>query len=269
MFAFFNRMLRDKYKTFIGYCLSTLALLEMYVALFPAIKSQAVQFDQMLRSFPPELFKAMNMDPATLSFSTLESYLSSEYMGFLWPILAIIFAISIANYISVNEIDKGTMETLVSLPVSRTKIFVERYLAGLLMMAGFAVVSLLGALPLVMMHGASFIFANFLTATIGSFLFLWAVYSLATLCSVIVSEKGRASMVSGGILTLMYVLFVISTLQDNLKNLRYVSFFNYFSGSDLLASNIYSQYSIPVLVGFSIVVAVVALLWFNKRDLSV
>jgi len=269
MFAFFNRMMRDKWKTFVGYSVSTLALLEMYVALFPAIREQAVKFDQILQTFPPALFKAMNMNPATLSFSTMESYLSSEYMSFLWPILAIIFAISIANYISVNEIDKGTVETLASLPASRTRIFMERYLAGLLMMAGFAVVSLLGAVPLAMIHGADFIFANFLTATIGSFLFLWAVYSLATLCSVIFSEKGRASMISGGILTFMYVAFVVSTLQDSFKNLRYISFFNYFSGSDLLASNIYSEYSIPVLIGFSVLITIISLLWFKKRDLSV
>lgn len=269
MLAFFNRMIRDKYKAFIAYSVSALALLEMYVALFPAIKQQSVQIDQMMRSFPPELFKAMNMDPSMLSFSTLESYLSTEYMSFLWPILAIIFAISIAHYISINEIDRGTVETLASLPASRTRIFAERYFAGLLLVAAFAAISLLGIVPLASIHGIDYVLTNCLTATGGAFLFIWVVYSLAVLISVIFSEKGKASMVTGGILTLMYVLSIISSLQNNLKNLQYLSFFHYFNGTDLLAKNIVPDYMVLILSGFAIIASIVALMIFRKRDLSV
>lgn len=67
------------------------------------------------------------MDAASFSFSSLQSYLSTEYMSFLWPILAIIFTLAIANYIIVNEVDKGTSETLFSLPIKRTKLFLSRY----------------------------------------------------------------------------------------------------------------------------------------------
>lgn len=108
-----------------------------------------------------------------------------------------------------------------------------------------------------------------MTAAIGSFLFAWAVYSLATLSSVLFSEKGKANMASGGIIILMYVAFIVSSLLDSLKNLQYFSFFNYFSGSELLAKNTYPEYSVLVLGGFAIVVSIVALFWFNRRDLSV
>lgn len=269
MFAFATRMLRDKYKTFIGYLLTAVAFLEMYVALFPSIRQQAGQFDQMLKSFPPALFKAMNMDPNTLSFASLEAFLSTEYMSFLWPIMAIIFAISLANYISVNEVEKGTMEMLISLPVNRVRVFMERYSAGLLILAGFSAVSLLGAIPLAGLHGISYISNNYVTAAVGSFFFVWAVYSLAILFSVIFSEKGRASMASGGILIVMYVISIIANLQDSLKNIQYFSFFHYFNGSDLLAKGIYPGHSLFVLGGFAVVATVVALLWFNRRDLSV
>ncbi len=191
MFVFATRMLRDKWKSFIVYSIAAIAFLEMYVALFPTISKQSGQINELLKTMPPELFKAMNMDPTTLSFGNFQSYMSSEYMSFLWPILAIVFAVSLAGYISVNEIDKGTIETLASLPAKRSRIFLERYSAGLLILAGFCAVSLFGAIPLAILHNTNFIFANFFTATVGSFLFIWAVYSLATLFSVIFSEKGK------------------------------------------------------------------------------
>jgi ABC-2 type transport system permease protein len=269
MLAFAFRMLHDKLRSFIIYSLAAVGFLEMYVALFPAIRQQASQFDQMLKSFPPELFKAMNMDPSTLSFATLESYLSTEYMSFLWPILAIFFAVSLANYISVAEIDKGTIETLASLPASRSRIFVERYFAGLLILAGFCAISLFGVIPLAKMHSSEYILGNYLTASVGSFLFIWAVYSLASLSSVLFSERSRANMLSGGVLILMYVIQIISTLKESLSDLKYLSFFHYFNGSDLLVKNVYPEYMLLALGGFAVIAVLLSLVWFNRRDLSV
>lgn len=269
MFAFGIRMIRDKYKSFIAFTISAVAFLEMYVALFPSIKKQAVQIDQMMKSFPPEIFKAMNMDPSALSFSTLESYMSTEYMSFLWPILAIIFTISIANFISVNEIDKGTIETLISLPASRIKIFIERYFAGLLMIVVFTLISIFGIIPLAMFHGIDYDITRYLTASGGSLLFILAVYSLSVLFSVLMSEKGKASMATGGVLVLMYVLSIISSLQDNLKNIQYFSFFHYFNGTELLSKGVFVNYSFLVLGSFAIIATIIAAVRFARRDLSV
>lgn len=269
MFAFGFRMIRDKYKALIIYILAAVGFVEMYIALFPTVRDQADTFDEMLKTFPPEMFKAMNIDPSTLSFGNLESYMSSEFMSFLWPIMAIIFAISIANYISVSEVDKGTVETLASLPAKRTKVILERYSAGLMILAVFTIVSIMSAIPLAALHSTDFIFANFVTATVGSMLFVWAVYSLAMLFSVVFSEKGKATMAVGGVLILMYVVNIIASLNDNLVNLKYFSFFEYFNGSELLGSNSYPEYSVIVLAGFAIVSTIIAVLWYNKRDLSV
>lgn len=269
MFAIAIRMIKDKYKSLLIYCLSALAFLEMYIALFPTVKEQSATFDQIMKTMPPELFKVMNMDSSSFSFSTMEAYLSTEYMSFLWPILAIVFAISMASYIAIREIDKGTVEVLCSLPISRTKIFVSRYIAGLKMLAIFCIVSLLGVVPFAILHNSDYILGNYVTAAIGAFLFVWAVYSLATFVSVICSEKGKATMITSGILLLMYVLNVIANLNENLVNIKYLSFFHYFNGPELLNKNSLATYAILTLGGFAIVTAVVAAVRFGRRDLSV
>ena len=269
MLVFARRMIKDRYKSLFFYCIGTVGLLEMYVALFPAIRDQSVNFQKVIQNFPPELFKAMNMDPAMVNFSTMEAYLSTEYLSFLWPVIAVIFSISLANYISVAEIEKRTSETLLSLPTRRIRIFLERYFTGLLMIAIFCAFSIYGVMPLSIMHGADYLAQNYTTAFLGSLLFTTACYSLATLSSVIFSERGRASTVSSGIIIVMYVMFVVSTLQESVKNLRYGSFFNYFSGGELLAKNHYPDTMLLALGLFSIVALVVAAIRFNSRDMSV
>lgn len=269
MLAFFRRMLKDKWKSFVIYSVAAIGFVEMYIAMFPSIQKQANEFDQMIKNFPQEIFKAMNIDVSSLSFGSLESYMSTEYLSFLWPIMAIIFAISLANYICVNEIDKGTMETLASLPARRSRVFIERYLAGLILILGFCIISMFAIVPFAELHGVEYLFENLFTASIGSFLLAWAVFSLAVLSSVFFSEKGKATMASGGLLILMYVANVISNLNDDLQNLQYVSFFNYFNGMELLGHNTFPEYTIVALCGFAIIVSGLALYRFSNRDLSV
>ena len=148
-------------------------------------------------------------------------------------------------------------------------IFLERYAAGLLILIVFCAISLFAAIPLAEMHGVKYVFENYLTASVGSVLFIWAVYSLAILFSTIFSEKGKASMVASGILVLMYVLSIISALNNDLINLQYFSFFHYFNGGDLLANNIYPEHILLALGGSAMVLTTLSVIYFKRRDLSV
>lgn len=269
MFAIGFRMVRDKFKSLLIFTLAAVGFVEMYVALFPAIKQQAAMIDEMMKTFPVEFFKAMNMDAESLSFNSLESYMSTEYMSFLWPILAIIFAISLANHIAIREIDKGTIETLCSLPVSRLKIFLSRYAAGAKMLGIFSIISLLAVVPFAMLHGIDFKIMNYIVAAIGSMFFILAIYSLATLISVIVSEKSKSTMIASSVILVMYVLNVVANLNENLTNLQYVSFFHYFNTTELLNKGIFSENMFIVFGGVILVTTIAAAIRFKRRDLSV
>ena len=269
MFAFFTRMIRDKFKLFLIYSLTAIGLLEMYVALFPTLQKNAVQFDAVMKTFPPEMFKAMNMDPASLSMGNFESYLSSEFMSFLWPILAIVFAISLANYICINEVDKGTIEALISLPAKRIKIFIQRYFAGLLLLFCFCLISIFAVIPLAEIHNINYVFANYKVAAVGLMLFIWVVYSTATFVSVIFSEKGKSSLTVGGILVLMYVFNIISALNSQLVNLKYFSIFYYFNGSELLGKGAYTEHIFIALGGVALAMVILSVIVFRKRDLAI
>lgn len=269
MFSFAIRMIRDKYKTFLAFIGGTLVFLEMYIALFPFIQKQSASFDAMIKSMPVEFFNALNMDSASFSFASLEPYLATEYMSFLWPILAIVLAVIMANYIIMNDIDRGTVETLSSLPANRTRIFLERYFTGFFMIVVFSVVSMLLAPLLASIHGINFVFNNYLVASFGSFLFCWAVYSMSVFTSMFFKEKGKSNMVIGGTLTFMYVLSIVSSLNSNLESLKYLSIFNYFNGTDLITRGVLPEYSLIVFVSLSVIMSVFALYRFKKRDLAV
>lgn len=268
MFGIITRFIKDKFNAFIGFSLGIIAFLEMYISLFPSIKETSAQLNQLLEAYPDTFFKAFGMDKADLAFQNVESYLATEQFSFMWPILAIIFASSLANAIAVNDSDKGTFEFVLAQPISRTKLFLTRYFSGLLMLLAFTAISIFGAFPLLELHNVSYDASKFITVFWVSLGFIFAIYSLAALFSAIFSDKGKASFITGGIVMLMYVLNIVSGLKDNLKDVKYSSLFYYFSPAQALNKGIIVDWALPVLFGFGIVTLILAVFVYNKRDFS-
>ncbi len=269
MWGIFTRFLKDKRAMTIGFCLGALGFIEMYVALFPSIQKQAAELNKMMATFPKEFMKAFGLDSTKVLFSSLESYMSTEYFSFFWPILVTIMAISFAGAICVGEIEKKTIEVTLAQPVSRVKILLSRYLAGALAVTFFTIVSSYGILILAILQKIDYSLVNYSTVALMGSLCGLAIFTIATFFSVLFSERGRAIIVTTGILLLMYALNIISGLKDSLVNLQYLSFFHYFSAPQVFGENKIVDWSIPVFVGTILVFLLAAIIRFQKRDIAV
>ncbi len=67
----------------------------------------------------------------------------------------------------------------------------------------------------------------------------------------------------------MYVLNVISTFKESLKDLRYLSFFHYYDYTAAMLDNKLDSQAIWVFLGVSLVATVLGALWFMRRDVAV
>jgi ABC-2 type transport system permease protein len=239
----------------------------MYVAMFPSIQAQAANFDELMKNYPEALMKAFNLEE--LSFNTLEKFLAMEQFSFVWPLMVMFMLISLAGASIAKEIERGTMELLLSRPISRIKIFFSRYLAGLASLFAFTIFSIFAVVPLAKLHHLDYVFANHLTVAMLGFLFGWAIFSLAMMFSAMFSERGKVYMLTGGILLLMYVLNIVAALKENLDKLKYISFFHYFDTQQALVYNVIKEEAILVFAGVTIVCTICGALWFKKRDVAI
>jgi ABC-2 type transport system permease protein len=268
MFSIAKTMLRDKFK-FIGIVsISIVFFQEMYIALFPEIQKQADQLNQLLAAYPESFMKAFGIDSATSMFSSLENYLSTEMFSFFWPILMIVVAVSLAGYAIAGDVDKGTIELVLSQPISRVRLFISRYLAGAVGLVSFSLISVFSVIPWAELHNIDYDLKKFSVLAVGCTLFSLAVFGLAMLVSSLASDKGKVGMITGGTIALMYVLNIIAGLQENLGNLKYASFFYYYRGETLLGKGEFVEWSVVVLAGFALVTFLSALWIFNKRDVT-
>lgn len=269
MWGVFKSFLADKRKTILGYSLGALGFIEMYVALFPAIQKQAVELNKMMEAFPKGFADAFGMDSTQLMFSKLESYMSTEYFSFFWPILVTIMAISFANALCAGEIEKGTIELTIAQPVSRIKILLSRYLAGALSITILTLTSAYGILGAALVHNISYQLPNYATISLVGTLCGLAIFSIATFFSVLFSEKGRATMATTSIMLIMYALNIISGLKESLKDLQYFSFFHFVNAPQTFGNNEIVKWAIPVFAGTIIVFLLLSIWRFQKRDIAV
>lgn len=269
MFGVAKRLIIDKKNSLIAYSLSIVSFSTLYLALYPAIKEQSAQLTELMKAYPDSFFKAFGLERADLTFEHVEAFLSSEIFSFIWPILVVIFAVSLANYAIVTEIGKGTIELTLAQPISRLKLFVTRYLTSVLLLASFTAITIFSIFPIAELFNIEYRIDHFMKMGLVAFLFAVSVLSIGFLSSAIFSEKGKANFTAAGIIIVMYVLNVVSGLKEGLENLKYLSFFHYYAPGTVLTKSVFVDYTFWVFLGCIVVTATAAAFWFNKRDIAV
>ncbi len=270
MLAVFFRTIKDKYLSLLVYITATVVFLEMYVALFPTFGNLAQdKISTLLDSYPKEIWTVIGLDPSMLNFTKIEVFVSSEQYSFIWPIIVIIFAISLANWMIAAEVEKGTIEQVISLPVSRLGLFLGRYLAGATMLAVFTFTTIYSLVPLAAIHKISLAGVDSLPLAVSGFCFALAVYSFAVFSSSLFSEKSKASFLSAGVILLSYIGNIIGGLNKDFLNLKYFSVFHYFGGGANLVKAEYVDNYLVFYLGIALVFTLFSAIRFVRRDLSV
>ncbi|KKR34513.1 MAG: hypothetical protein UT66_C0022G0006 [candidate division CPR2 bacterium GW2011_GWC1_39_9] len=246
MFPIFLRTIKNKRTAIIAYIVSGIAFLLMYIPIYPSFASSGKQLVEIMKNYPQGFLKAFGIEDIAQAFLSLEGYLSTEHFGFVWPLVLIFLALSFAGNSIAGEIEKGTMEVVLSQPISRLKIYFGKYLGGLGAIVLFVTTSIFASIPIAAIFNVHYVAKGYIYMTILGVLFGIAIYGLAMLCSSFASDKGKANFMTGGVLIAMYVLNILSGLKSNLDDLKYLSFFHYFNASGALLN--YKIDSIAILV---------------------
>jgi len=267
MWSLFISTFKDKKFALIIYSLAAVGFMWMYIGMFPSMQGQAEQFKEVMKSYPETMLKAFNIEE--LSFDKIEKFLAMEDFSIIWPLMMVFLFVSLAGNSIAGEIERGTAEIILSKPLSRSKIYLSRYLSGLMMLLIFTVVSVFVVVPLCTLHGVDYQLENFAKMAVVAFFFGWAVFSLAFMFSAIFSERSKPYMFTGGILLMMYVANIIANLKDSLVNLKYLSFFHYYNQNQALIHNNLETNSIIVFASVAIICTIIGIIFFNKRDITI
>lgn len=267
MLTLLTKTIRKNIISLLIYTTISASFVWMYVAFYPSIAKESEVLKKAFEAFPKELFQAFDIEIESY-LSSLEGFVSGEYFSIIWPIVLIVLILSYASAAIAGEIEKGTIELLLSQPISRLKIFFAKYFSGLFIIAAFILLSNFSVVPFALLHNVDYQIQNYLSISIIGFLFAFAIFGICMMISSLSSSRGRPAAVTGGLLIVMYAINIFSAFQQSLDKLRYASFFHYYDFNAAVVNNQIDTLNIAVFLIVGLLTTAIGAYVFVKRDIA-
>jgi ABC-2 type transport system permease protein len=234
-----------------------------YAAFWPNIHANAGQFDRYLEKLPEAVRNMMG----SVTFATPEGYIQAELFSLLGPILLLVFAIGAGARAIAGEEEAGNLDLLVSAPVSRRRIVLEKFGSLFIGTSVLTAVTLLSLVVIGPVYGLKVGLQGLGATILNLFLLGLAFGALALLVGSATGSKGVAIGVSSGVAVFTFIFDTLAPSVKTLRTLQFLSPFHYYSGHQPI-TNGFNGTDILVLVGISVVMLAMALESFERRDLT-
>jgi ABC-2 type transport system permease protein len=262
MGSMFWQTLRIQRRTILWFAFGAAIYVLAIVAFYPSIRGNSAQYNDLLDAYPEAIQDAFGIE----DFSTFAGFVGAEAMNVIWPLVAAGFAIAAGSASVAGEIERGTVDLWLSVPVERWRLLLAKVfalLAGVLAIVVATVAALAGG-------GAAIGEWPGIGATLATLVSLpaivVAVLGYSVLLSSLFGSRGAAAGLAAGLTLLAYLMAVIASMSDQLRWLAKLSIFSGYDVQPALAHGTVNWLGIILLTLVGAVCTVAALAIFQRRD---
>jgi len=220
----------------------------------------------ILDSFPKPLLDAMSL--RAFNLTTLEGLfgLMFIYFGLMGAIATAVWG---SDMISKEERDK-TVEFALVLPVSRSRVITAKALAAAVNAALFVLVTWGVSIAAAQSFDPTPAFYNFLKIEMAAMFIIEMIFlAIGLLLGCAMKRYKLSGSTAIAIILTTYFLSIVSSMQENLAFLRYLTPFKYFDAAELYRTMRFDSTFLLLAAGI-ILVCIIAAYWtYNRRDLYI
>lgn len=228
---------------------------------YPSIADTYVRMIEVLPQFLQSFLDSFSLP------DTVEGFLTIELFGFLAPVIMMGFAIRRGVLAIAGEEERGTLDQLMSNPVSRFDVLWQKFLA---MVASCAAPVVLLGLSLQLgatVMGYSIALDGMLYMLVGLLLLSWATGSIALSVGAVTGKNSTSVAVPCTVAGIGYLINFMESLTSVLSFSKYISIVDYYIGNDPFVNGL-NYWHVAVLAGISLTSFFIAVHGFNTRDLN-
>lgn len=236
-----------------------------FVVMSPLITSNvaaSAEFEQVMSELPQPFIQAFGLEGLT----SLEGLLAGEFYTLFWTVFfGIYLAYSAARSI-VGDIETNQMDVLLSNPVSRGTVLVEKFVSLLVPIVVVSVVT-----PAVIYLSAEFIDTSISLAALAivhalSIPYLLCCGAVGLALSVFLDDEDTAKNAAIGVLFALYLLqsFISGTDVEWLANIAPMT---YFDANEILLEGTYDIAGAAILLAATVVLVAVSQVRFIWMDI--
>jgi ABC-2 type transport system permease protein len=259
----FTKTIRDlRWPTF-WVSLGMGAMTGYFALLFPTY-SKIIDLNSILEKMGPA---AKLMGASLGDASTLIGFLHIELFSMILPALIVAFAAGMASGFTAGEESRGTIDVLLSYPVSRTRLVLEKWLAMMIGCMVEAVVVWVFAIAGAAASGSELPGDRLAAALVMLVLLGLAFGAVALAISAGTGNRGAAIGIAVAVMVVMYLVDALANIIDGLNAIRPLSLFRYYMGADPLRNGL-NLADAAVLAVIAVVGLALSIVLFERRDLA-
>lgn len=261
----FAKTLRDYGRGLLWWGGGIALLIVLILGFYPSFRDLTV-INEYIQAAPEALLRAFIGEISDMT--SPHGYLTTELFFFVTPLLLLIFTVGFGSAAIAGEEERGTLDLLLSHPLPRWRLVLEKFAALAVLTLALTLVlwlALVIGAPIVNMEIA----AGRLTAMVASnFLLALAFGALALALGCASGKRGMSTGATSAVALTAYLINGFAPSVEWLEPYRVLSPFYYYIGGDPLANGLNLGHA-AVLLGLTVVLLALALLTFERRDVAV
>lgn len=132
----FTRAMATQRRAAVIWCICLIALTASVVALWPSMSGSG-SLESIFAGLPPEVISSLGLN----DFGSPAGFLNGNLYAVFMPLLFAVLGTVQMNALTAADEDAGRLELLLALPVSRMQVYISRFVAVFLVLAGIAAVT--------------------------------------------------------------------------------------------------------------------------------
>lgn len=231
----------------------------LIMTLFPTLRDT---FGKALNDVP-ESIRGILGDAST--YQRIQGFIDIQVMAQM-VFMTIIYGIILLTGVLAGDENEGTLQTLLAHPVSRSRVYIEKYIGAALLVLIATSSVFTGALLGATLVGESLDIIRLAQATGMLFLVTMAFSSIGFAIGAITGKRGIAGAVAGSIAFASYLVTNLTPSVDALKTINKFSPYEYFNKPSILDFGVQLG-DVVILLAISLVCVAVGYGIFVRRDI--
>lgn len=265
--SIFLETLKQTWKPMVYWGLGLAAMALLTVLMVPLFDMQSVA--TLLESFPPVILAMVGIGEELAIFTTNEGFVAVGFFGKSALVFAV-YPVVMGMRISANEEDDGTSDVLLSLPISRAQVMVEKFAAYAVSIVGVVVLIYLGLYVGVTLGGVDLVVERLAEVTFYLIPLMIFIMAATTLVAVLARRRTVTLGLVTAFVIISYMLQTIGAAAEGTvaETVGAISFLTYYNAGEILTQGFIWPH-IAGFAGLSALMLLAALYRYEQREIAV
>lgn len=261
----FFRFVRDRQRQILWWMVGLIGLVLLTVSFYPSIKGQE-SFDEIFKQLP-EALKTFIGAESGIPITSPAGYLNARLFSTTLPVCFLILGVGLGARAIGGSEDEGTLELLLANPIRRTRVFIQRYLATIVMLIAVVAVTAIALIVLAPPFQLETLSVwSILAASISSLCLALLHASLSFAVGAATGRRGPAVAFPTVIGVGGYLVYGLVPLSEAARPLRVVSPWYWSLSRNVLAEGL-SIEAVAAPLALSLLIMLIGGWLFLRRDL--